>query len=243
MFQRHTFLPSSEITLRISHSNHHSQTLWLSEVSQQYLQSNQPNAITGSHHTMGEFKIWISCVIVFRHQNKWSILETVKITQHFHIIITYFPWISNTRNFQKIRQYDVSCAVASSDHRFHHVTGTCWLSCVIIQQLQGTVSISHHLLKTWINVDVCNVKQFMKVKGITPMDIHHLLVKMCGTYKMSRKQVWICCNTFDDNRTDASQEHPIQMTMYVVQMTSSEKRDVKANCHHLRSRHFTGYCT
>jgi hypothetical protein len=93
-----------------------------------------------------------------------------------------------------------------------------------------------------INVDACNVKQFMNVKGITPMDIHHLLVKMCGTHEMSRKQVWICSNTFDDNRTDASQEHPIYMTTYVVQMTSSEKKDVKANCHHLRSRHFNGYC-
>jgi hypothetical protein len=95
-----------------------------------------------------------------------------------------------------------------------------------------------------INVDVCNVKQFMNVKGITLMDIHHLLVKMCGTHEMSRKQVWIRCNTVDDNRTYGSQEHPIQMTVYVVQMTSLEKTpNVKANCHHLRSTHFIGYCT
>lgn len=88
--------------------------------------------------------------------------------------------------------------------------------CVIKQQLEGTVRTSHHLLEMQINVEVCNVKQFMNIKGITTMDIHHLLVKMCGTHEMSRKHVLICRNTFDDNRTDTSQEHTIYMKMYVV---------------------------
>lgn len=103
MFQRHTLLPSSETTFRISHSNHHPQNLWHSEVSQQ-LWSNQPNELMGSHHTMAEFKIRISCVIVLKHQNECLILENVKTTKYFHIITTYFIWISHTRNFQKIRQ-------------------------------------------------------------------------------------------------------------------------------------------
>jgi hypothetical protein len=44
--------------------------------------------------------------------------------------------------------------------------------------------------------------QFINMNCITPMKIHHVLVKMCGSHWLSRKQVWVWCNTFDHGRAD-----------------------------------------
>jgi hypothetical protein len=62
------------------------------------------------------------------------------------------------------------------------------------------------LAETWSNLETRSVIRFLRLKGISPAEIHRQLVEVYGGNVMSLKHVWVWCTAYDNCRTH-SQPH------------------------------------
>jgi hypothetical protein len=60
--------------------------------------------------------------------------------------------------------------------------------------------------EAWSNIEVHSVIRFLRLKGTSPVEIHHQLVDVYGANFVSRKHICVWCTAFDNGRTH-SQPH------------------------------------
>ncbi|GBL87202.1 hypothetical protein AVEN_270488-1 [Araneus ventricosus] len=90
------------------------------------------------------------------------------------------------------------------------------------------------LTDTWSAIEVRSIIRFLRLKKISPAEMHCQLVEVYGASVMSRKQVWFGCKEFELNRKNVQDKksllsfHKLPVLKEVKRLFWDEPHNFKA---------------